>query len=109
MKTYKTNKMKKFTLLFIFMLSLSTVFAQVERDKVIVEVGTGTWCTYCPGAAMGVDDLIEEGWPVAAIENHNDDPFANVYSNARNSFYGVSGFPTAYFDGGNAVGNPETP
>ena len=95
--------MKKFTFLFICLLSLTTVFAQVPRDKVIVEVGTGTWCTYCPGAAMGIDDLIEEGWPVAAIENHNDDQFDNVYSNARNSFYGVPGFPTAYFDGGSSV------
>jgi PKD repeat protein len=95
--------MKKNYLLLICLFSLSAVIAQVPRDKVIVEVGTGTWCTYCPGAAMGVDDLIEEGWPVAAIENHNDDPFANQYSNARNSFYGVPGFPTAYFDGGNSV------
>jgi PKD repeat protein len=96
--------MKKFTFLFICLLSFSAVFAQVTRDKVVVEVGTGTWCQYCPGAAMGVDDLIENGWPVAAIENHNNtggsDPFANVYSNARNSFYGITGYPTAFFDGG---------
>lgn len=95
--------MKKITLLFICLFSIYAVFAQVTRDKVVVEVGTGTWCTYCPGAAMGVDDLIEEGWPVAAIENHNGDPFANQYSNARNSFYGISGYPTAFFDGGNSV------
>jgi PKD repeat protein len=48
---------------------------------------------------MGVDDLIANGWPVAAIKNHNGDPFANQYSNARNSFYNVSGYPTAFFDG----------
>jgi PKD repeat protein len=95
--------MKKLTLLFICLLSLSAVFAQVARDKVVVEVGTGTWCQYCPGAAMGVDDLIENGWPVAAIENHNGDSFANTYSNARNSYYGISGYPTAFFDGGNSV------
>ena len=95
--------MKRFTFIFICLLAASTLFAQVPRDKVVVEVGTGTWCTYCPGAAMGVDDLIANGWPVAAIENHNGDPFANVYSNARNSFYGISGYPTAFFDGGNSV------
>jgi PKD repeat protein len=95
--------MKKLTFLFIFILSFSAVFAQVTRDKVVVEVGTGTWCPYCPGAAMGVDDLIENGWPVAPIENHNGDAFANQYSNARNSFYGIPGYPTAYFDGGSAV------
>jgi PKD repeat protein len=99
--------MKKFTILLICLLSVSAVFAQVTRDKVVVEVGTGTWCTYCPGAAMGVDDLIEFGWPVAVIENHNNtggyDPFANTYSNARNSFYGISGYPTAFFDGVSSV------
>jgi PKD repeat protein len=85
------------------------LFAQVTRDKVIVEVGTGTWCQYCPGAAMGVDDLITNGWPVAAIENHNGDAFANNYSNARNSYYGISGYPTATFDGLNPyVGGSHT-
>ena len=53
--------MKKITFLFIFLLAASTMFAQVSRDKVVVEVGTGTWCTYCPGAAMGIDDLISNG------------------------------------------------
>jgi PKD repeat protein len=96
-------EMKKITLLLICFLSVAALFAQVTRDKVVVEVGTGTWCTYCPGAAMGIDDLIEEGMPVAAIENHNGDPFANNYSNARNSYYGISGYPTAFFDGGNSI------
>jgi hypothetical protein len=95
--------MKKITFFLVFLLSMSAIFAQVTRDKVIVEIGTGTWCQYCPGAAMGADDLIENGWPCAIIENHNGDIFANNYSNARNTFYGVPGFPTAYFDGGNAV------
>jgi hypothetical protein len=70
---------------------------------VVVEVGTGTWCTYCPGAAMGVDDLLANGKKVAVVENHNGDAYANVYSNARNSKYGISGYPTATFDGNQAV------
>jgi PKD repeat protein len=36
---------------------------------------------------------------VAVIENHNGDSLANVYSNARNSFYNITGFPTYKFDG----------
>lgn len=95
--------MKKFTLLFICLLSISALFAQVTRNKVVVEVGTGTWCQYCPGAAMGVDDLIENGWPVAAIENHNGDNYDNDYSNARNTFYGIGSFPTAFFDGVSSI------
>jgi hypothetical protein len=36
---------------------------------------------------------------VAVIENHNGDSLANVYSNARNNFYNITGFPTMKFDG----------
>lgn len=76
------------------------MFAQpVARQRVVVEIGTGTWCTYCPGAAMGADDLVENGCLVGVIEYHNGDPFTNDASNARNSYYSVSGYPTAHFDG----------
>ncbi|MCP4581083.1 MAG: T9SS type A sorting domain-containing protein [candidate division Zixibacteria bacterium] len=70
-----------------------------EREMVLLEIGTGTWCTYCPGAAMGAEDMVDFGHDVAVVEYHNGDPFANVYSNARNTYYGISGFPTAVFDG----------
>lgn len=97
--------MKKhlFTLISICLITLISVAQQVPHNKVVVEIGTGTWCQYCPGAAMGADDLIANGYQVAIIEYHNGDPYANTYSNARNSYYGVPGFPTAYFDGLNAV------
>ncbi len=36
---------------------------------------------------------------MAVIENHNGDSLANVYSNARNSYYAISGYPTYKFDG----------
>ncbi len=97
--------MKKF-LLFI-VLTFFTIYythaQQVGRDKVILEIGTGTWCQFCPGAAMGADDLIANGYEVAVVEYHNGDSYANTYSNSRISYYNVTGFPTAYFDGGNAV------
>lgn len=95
---------QKITLLFAALaISLFSFSQQVSRDKVIVEIGTGTWCQYCPGAAMGADDLIANGFEVAVIEYHNGDDYANTYSNARNSYYAVPGFPTAYFDGLNQV------
>ncbi|MEI6433660.1 MAG: T9SS type A sorting domain-containing protein [Bacteroidota bacterium] len=96
--------MKKLFLSFLFLISMTLVIAQsVPRTMVIMEVGTGTWCTYCPGAAMGADDLLANGKFVAVVENHNGDPYANNYSNARNTFYGISGYPTATFDGNQAV------
>jgi hypothetical protein len=69
------------------------------KQMVVLEIGTGGWCPYCPGAAMAADDFIDDGYPVAVIENHNGDPYANDTSNARNTYYGISGYPTGIFDG----------
>jgi len=92
--------MKKVFILFCSIMLTSFLFAQqVEREMVVVEIATGTWCQYCPGAAMGADDLIANGKDCAIVEYHNNDPYANTYSNARNTYYGVSGYPTAKFDG----------
>jgi len=69
------------------------------REMVLLEIGTGTWCQYCPGSQMGADDLVTNGCSVAVVEYHNGDTYTNSYSNARNTYYGISGFPTAVFDG----------
>jgi PKD repeat protein len=73
------------------------------RQKVLLEIGTGTWCQYCPGAAMGADDLVTNGQSVAVVENHNNtggaDIFSTTDSNGRNSYYSISGYPTSMFDG----------
>jgi PKD repeat protein len=84
-------------------------YTQVQRNMVVLEIGTGTWCVYCPGAAMGADDLVAAGCSVAVVENHNGDIFANTGSNSRNSYYGITGYPTAFFDGTlNYVGGSNT-
>lgn len=70
-----------------------------QRDMVMVEIATGAWCQYCPGAALGADDLVANGCSVAVIENHNGDPYAYTASDARNTYYGITGYPTAIFDG----------
>ena len=72
---------------------------RIQREKVVVEIGTGTWCPYCPGSAMGADELVENGHDVAIIEYHSGDDYENVYSSTRVNYYGVPGYPTAYFDG----------
>jgi len=107
----KLIKMKKIYLLMsLLLVSLFSFSQQVSRNYVLVEIGTGCWCYYCPGAAMGADDLIANGDPAAIIENHNGDPFATSESNARNSYYGITGYPTAWFDGSydNVVGGSHT-
>lgn len=91
--------MKKVIFTLLVALIALNVNAQIDREKVLLEIATGTWCVYCPGAAMGADDLHANGDPVAIIENHNGDSFTTSDSDARNSYYSVSGYPTANFDG----------
>jgi hypothetical protein len=92
--------MKKNVLSLLFLVLTVIAYAQsVPREMVAVEDATGTWCTYCPGAAMGCDDLLANGKFVAVIANHNGDAYANTYSNARNTLFGVPGFPSVGFDG----------
>lgn len=79
------------------------------RGMVILEIGTGTWCQYCPGAAMGAHDLLTNGQEVGVIKYHNGDSFTNTFSDARNNYYGISGYPTAVFDGvENVIGGSNT-
>ena len=92
--------MKRSVLFSLFVMAITLVVAQnVPREMVALEIGTGTWCQYCHGAAMGADDLLENGCKVAVAEKHNGDAFTNQYSNARNAYYSISGYPTAKFDG----------
>src|ERR1035437_5863196 len=74
-----------------------------------MEDGIGTWCQYCPGAAMGCDDMLSNGKNVAVIANHNGDTYANTYSNTRNTMWGISGYPSVTFDGSfGSVGGSHT-
>ncbi len=94
--------MKKLTLIlaaFFLTTGFSINAQQVERDMVLLEIVTGTWCPYCPGAAMGADDLIENGHDVAVLEYHGGDSFENDDSRGRITYYGISIYPTAKFDG----------
>jgi thiol-disulfide isomerase/thioredoxin len=73
------------------------------RKYVLLEIATGTWCTYCPGSAMGADDLVESGANVAVIEYHDNDDYENNDANQRNSYYNITGYPTAKFDGSTTI------
>lgn len=104
--------MRNFTLALVLCLTASLAFAQsnVPRQKVIVEITTGTWCVYCPGSALGADDLHANDHEVGLIENHDGDAFETVGSASRvNDYYSVTSFPTAHFDGENpSVGGDAT-
>ncbi|MBI9033024.1 MAG: T9SS type A sorting domain-containing protein [Bacteroidales bacterium] len=72
---------------------------ETERNLVIIEEATGTWCGYCPGAAMGIDALVENGWDVAPVAYHGGDDYTTSEGEARNNYYVIGGYPTATFDG----------
>jgi len=92
--------MKKILFTFTIVVFAIALFAQqVPRNKVVLEIGTGTWCVYCPGAAMGAEDLVANGCDVAVIEYHKTDSYTNSYSTARLAYYNMGGIPEADFDG----------
>lgn len=101
--------MKKFFLALIILIGFLSGLMAVPRELVIVEIGTGTWCQYCPGASMGAHDLLTNGYQVGVVKYHNGDSFTNAQSNARNTYYGISSFPTTLFNGMNRYsGGSET-
>ena len=75
------------------------VFKLQPRSHVIIEEFTGTWCSGCPGAALGIEDLYNFGRPVAAIAYHRSDPYETPEVQERMDVYGVWGFPWVNFDG----------
>ena len=94
--------MRKFLIFIISLFALSSgmvMAQQVNRDMVILEISTGTWCYYCTGAAMGANDLIENEKNVAIIEYHKNDDFNNSFGTSRIGFYGMVATPMATFDG----------
>jgi hypothetical protein len=93
------NKFILFSTLLVALLVSAVNAQQVERNMVVLEIATGTWCYYCPGAALGAEDLIANGKDVAVIEYHNGDSYTNAFGNSRNSYNGVGGIPDAHFDG----------
>jgi hypothetical protein len=76
-----------------------TIDGGLERTKVLFEIATGTWCQYCPGAAKGADDMVENGHDVAIIEYHGGDNYENTASLDRISYYNITGYPTTRVDG----------
>jgi hypothetical protein len=76
------------------------VFNGIERNMVVIEDGTGTWCTFCPGAQMGIEDLKNSGYKVAGIAYHGGNDSYKISEGVdRLHYYGITSFPTTVFDG----------
>jgi hypothetical protein len=77
-----------------------TIAGGITRDLVLMEGGTGLWCQYCPGAALGLHDLIEVNHKkAAAIEYHSGDSLEIPASTARKNYYSMNSLPTVVADG----------
>lgn len=90
--------MKKITLLIALTLSI-TAFSQVDRQKVIVEVSTGTWCPSCPAVVSLLENLKASGAEITVLKYHINDNYENTYSVARDAFYDFGWYPASYYDG----------
>ncbi len=90
--------MKYFFTLALAICALTINAQEVERQKVIVEVGTGTWCPSCPAVVHIIHDLIADGADVAVVEYHINDPYQNSEALTRKVYYGFPWYPTTYYD-----------
>lgn len=80
-----------------------------ERQYVLFEIFTGTWCPYCPTAAGAIDELAAENADVVVIEYHglNGDIYETPATATRTSYYlpffddgdGGLGYPTTIMNG----------
>ena len=90
--------MRKMMLLLI----VASCVVYASQRIVVAEEFTATWCTYCPGAARGLDEIHYRGYDslvVIAYHSSGSDPFYSSEAAARASYYGLSGYPTSWFDG----------
>jgi len=85
----------------VLVILLGWAMVMFAADRIVVlEIGTGTWCPPCAAAARGAEGLAHK-YPgeVLVVEYHYGDAFSNADGGTRISFYGISGYPTAIFDG----------
>jgi len=91
--------MKKILFFCICLLSFPMMEAQqIDREKVVVEVGTGTWCPSCPAVVHILEDMKAAGNEIAVIKYHINDPYQNTESTTRRDYYDFPWYPTTYYD-----------
>ncbi len=69
-----------------------------------VELGTTTWCTYCPQSYQGIE--VNKGLygpheftAIRYYDSSGGGGLATPDSDARNDYYAINSYPTAYFNG----------
>jgi len=91
----------------IALLTIAIILPVMATQRVVVmEDFTATWCTYCPGAARGAEELKFRAFDsvvVIAYHSSSSDPFYTATAASRASYYGISGYPTMRIDGGYSI------
>ena len=90
--------MKKIILLILLVSTFNLYAQEVPRQKVIVEVGTGTWCPSCPAVVAIIHDLIADGANMSVVEYHINDPYQTQGATVRQAYYDFPWYPTTYYD-----------
>jgi len=72
----------------------------VDRQAIVIEEATGTWCTWCPRGAVWLDRMATcFGENFVGIAVHNADPMAlAAYDTGLTSTAGFQGFPSVLSD-----------
>lgn len=83
---------------------VANIAGGVIRNATLMEVHTGTWCSNCPAIAVAAEDFNETDASVAIIEYHNGDDFVITADATRETYYGITGFPTTIMDGEEIIG-----
>ena len=91
------------SLAIIMMLCYSVTGQNVAKQCVLFEIFTGVNCPYCPAAANGVAQMMEEGLSIAPLGYQTSafsvPEFYTSETNARANYYGITGYPTLICDG----------
>ena len=99
----KKNVLSVVVLMLLAVSGIAQTKENVARECVLFELFTGVRCPYCPAAANGVAQLMEEGKAIAPVAYHTSAFSTAEYftseTNARASYYGVTSYPTLITDG----------
>lgn len=84
-----------------------TIVGGNDRNFVVFEIFTGTWCQFCPTVAQAIDQIVATGDDVAVIEYHVGDAYETPGTAARTAYYETwydegepgFGYPTTIFNG----------
>lgn len=74
--------------------------ANAADRVVIAEEFTATWCQYCPPVGQALIQMMQD-YPdtFIGIQIHDSDTYDTSWGDKRMTYYGVTGFPTVWYDG----------